>query len=109
IRSSPGLTQNEIIKRCGIQRQRAIELLHSHDGKQWHRKQGANRSWLYFPIPVVPEEFVVGSSRNRRPGASASSSRLDSNWREPLGITQVVPLLPPFTGGNGEPLEFYGT
>jgi len=109
IQSCPGLTQNEVIKRCGIQRGRAIELLHSLDGKQWHRKGGANRSQLYFPIPVVPNRTVVGYIRNRPAGGSETSARADSSWSEPLGITQVVPVLPPFTGGNREPLEFYGT
>src|SRR5437667_2175155 len=109
IHSSPGLTQNEVIKQCGIQRGRAIELLHGLDGKQWHRRKGTNRSQLYFPPQVVPNGIVVGSSRNHNAHASESSSGPDSNWREPLGITQVVPVFPPLMGGNREPLEFYGT
>ena len=88
---------------------RAIELLHGLDGKQWHRRKGTNRSQLYFPPQVVPNGIVVGSSRNHNAHASESSSGPDSNWREPLGITQVVPVFPPLMGGNREPLEFYGT
>ena len=109
IRTSPGCTQNDIIKKCGIQRKRAIELLHSHDGKQWHRQQGANRYLRYFPIQVVPQGILAGSNWNHCANGSESSSPPDTTRREPLGITQVVPVPPPFRGGNREPLEYYGT
>jgi hypothetical protein len=109
IRTSPGLTQNKVIEQCGIQRKRAIELLRSHDGKQWHQQRGANGYLSYFPIQVVPQGILVGTSGNHRAGGSKSSSQPDSHWREPLGITQVVPVLPPLRGGNREPVEYYGT
>lgn len=109
IRSSPGLTQNQIIKQCGIQRRRAIELLQLHEGRKWDRQGGANRSLLYFPIQVVPKAILVGSSRNHSAGASESSSDAGSNGREPLGITQAVPVFPPLRSGNREPLDYYGT
>ncbi len=108
IRSSPGSTQNEVIKKCGFQRRRAIELLHRHDGRQWCLQKGANRSLRYFPKQVVPTGNLVGSARNPHAGAPESSSYVDSNRREPLGITQVVPVLPPFRGGNREPLACDG-
>lgn len=107
IRSSPGLTQNEIIKQCGIQRSHAIDLLHQHDGAQWRVQGGANRSLLYFPIQVVPKAILVGSSRNHRVSASKGSSDADSNRQEPVGITKAVPVLPPFRGGNREQLATY--
>jgi hypothetical protein len=109
IRTSPGCTQNDIIKKCGIQRKRAIELLHSHDGKQWHRQQGANRYLRYFPIQVVPKGILAGSNWNHCANGSESSFPPDTTRREPLGITQVVPVPPPFKGGNRELLEYYGT
>ena len=109
IRSSPGLTQNAVIRQCGIQRGRAIELLSHHDGRRWHRLKGSNRSLLYYPISVVPRGLAVGSSRNHLRSGSEDSFLADSNGREPLGITQAVPVFPPFRGGNREPLEYYGT
>ncbi len=109
IRSSPGLTQNEVIKQAGIQRRRAIELLQGHDGSQWQRQKGSGRSLRYFPVQVVPKQNLVESSRNHQTGVSESSSHADSKRREPLGITQAVLALPPFRGGNLEPLEYYGT
>ncbi len=108
IRSSPGLSQNQVIRSCGIQRSRAIELLQLHEGGKWRRLEGANRSLLYLPIKVVPEGILVGSGRNHRGGGSESSSYADSNRREPLGVTQVVPVLPPIRGGNREPLASDG-
>jgi len=108
IRSSPGLTQNQIIKQCGIQRCRAIELLRLHEGRKWDRQVGANRSLFYFPIQVVPKAILVGSSRNHHASASESSSDASSNRREPLSITHVVPVLPPLEGGNREPLACDG-
>jgi hypothetical protein len=109
IRSSPGLTQNEIIEQAGIQRRRAIELLRRYEASKWNRQKGANRSLRYFPIQVVPEEIGVDPSRNHQTGGSESSSRIDSKRREPLGIAQVVLVLPPFRGGNREQLVHYGT
>jgi hypothetical protein len=109
IRTSPGSTQNQVIKLCGIQRRRAIELLKLHEGGQWRRQGGPNHSLLYFPIQVVPKTILVGSTGNHQAGGSESSSQTDSNRREPVGLTQVVPVLPPFMGGNREPCEYYGT
>src|ERR1039457_3514081 len=75
----------------------------------WRHQEGANRSRRYFPIQVVPQEIGVDSRRNHQAGVSESSSHIDSKRREPLGITHVVPVLPPFRGGNREPLVYYGT
>jgi hypothetical protein len=109
IRSSPGLTQNHVIKQCGFQRRRAIDLLHQHDGRQWRTQDGANRSLLYFPIQVIPKAAPVVSGRNHPKGGSESNSYPDSNRHESLGTSQVFPVFPPFRGGNREPLEYYGT
>lgn len=108
IRSTPGLTQNKIIQKAGIQCSRAIELLHRHDGSQWCCQKGTNRSNRYFPTQVVPKAIVVESSRNHHAGVSESSSPAYSKGREPLGITQVVPVLPPFRGGDREQLAYHG-
>lgn len=108
IRSSPGLTQNEVIKQGRIQRSRVIELLRRYDSIHWCRQKGANRSMLYFPIEVVPKGIPLGSTRNHREGRSQGSSCVDSDWQEPLGITQAVPVLPPFRGGNREELGYHG-
>jgi hypothetical protein len=60
ILTSPGLTQNEIVGQCGIQRSRAIGLLRRYDGTRWCRKNGTNRSQCYFPIHVVQPEPLFG-------------------------------------------------
>jgi hypothetical protein len=108
IRSSPGLTQNDVIKQCGMKRHRAIELLRQHEGKLWHRKDGANRSLRYYPIQVDPNDARRDAIRNQLHGGSNMGFSVDSIRREPLGITQVVPVLPPFMGGNPEQLAYHG-
>jgi archaellum biogenesis ATPase FlaH len=109
IQFSPGLTQNELIKRCGIQRQRAIDLLRCHDGSRWQKLKGTNRSLQYFPVHVVSNDVLLESGQNHHVGTSEGSSHADSKKREPLGITKVVPVRPPLRGGNRESLEYYGT
>jgi hypothetical protein len=108
IRVSPGSTQNHVVNRCGMNRQRAIDLLQRHTGKLWGRNKGKARSWCYFPIEVVPKEDPNQSMRNRLRSGSGRGSDSDSDWLESLGITQVVPVLPPFRGGNREQLAYHG-
>jgi hypothetical protein len=108
IRTSPGLTQNDVVKRSGMNRKHAIELLRSHGDSVWRRTPGANRSLSYYPIQAVPNDARHESIRNQSHGGSYSSLTADSSWREPVGITKVVPVLPPFRGGNREQLTYHG-
>jgi len=108
IRSSPGLTQNDVVKRSGMNRGRAMELLRSHNGSVWHRTPGTNRSLCYQPIQAVPNDARRESIRNQSHGGSDRRFTTDSSWRKPLGITQVVPVLPPFRGGNLEQVAYHG-
>ena len=62
IRDSPGLSQNEVVKRAGIKRERAIGLLKRNEGSLWCSQEGANRSKSYFPIQMVPKAVLSGSS-----------------------------------------------
>lgn len=62
IRDSPGLSQNEVVKRAGIKRERAIGLLKRNEGSLWRSQEGANRSKSYFPIQMVPKAVLSGSS-----------------------------------------------
>ena len=108
IRVSPGSTQNQVINRCGMNRQSAIDLLQCHTGKLWQRKKGKGRSLCYFPIEVVPKEDPSQSMRNRLWPGSGRSSNSDSDLLESVGIAQVVPVFPPFSGGNREQLAYHG-
>ena len=62
IRDSPGLSQNEVVRRVGMKRDRAIELLRQNEGGLWRSQAGANRSRCYFPILMVPKKVPVGPS-----------------------------------------------
>jgi hypothetical protein len=108
IRVSPGSTQNYVVKGCGMNRHSAIDLLQRHTGKLWERRRGKGSSWCYFPIEVVPKEDPNQSTRNRLRSGSGRGSDSDSDCLEPLGIAQVVPVLPPFRGGNRERLAYHG-
>jgi AAA domain/DnaB-like helicase N terminal domain len=108
IRDSPGLSQNEVVKRVGMKRERAIELLRRNEGCLWRTQQGANRSKCYYPIQMVPKAVPSGSIRNHLRSSSEDSSMTGSGRREPLGITEVVPGFPPSRGGNREQLEYHG-
>jgi hypothetical protein len=108
VQVSPGLTQNEVVKRAGMNRQHAIELLRQHEGNLWNRQDGANPSRCYFPIQVVPTGATRQFVGNHLRGGSAGNSTRDSSWLEPLGITHVVPGIPPFRGGNLQELVYHG-
>jgi hypothetical protein len=108
IRASPGLTQNEVVRRVGMNRQRAIELLRRNEGRPWRSQEGANRSRCYSPIQMVPKEVPSGSIRNHLRGGSEGGSIAGSGRREPLSITEVVPGFPPSRGGNRGQLEYHG-
>ncbi|MGC1647903.1 MAG: AAA family ATPase [Candidatus Sulfotelmatobacter sp.] len=108
IRDSPGLSQNEVVKRFGMNRKHAIELLRRNEGTLWRIQEGAKRSKCYYPIQMVPKAVPSGSIRNHLRSSSKDSSMTGSGRREPLGITHAVPVLPPFRGGNREELAYYG-
>jgi hypothetical protein len=108
IRDSPGLSQNEVVRRVGMKRDRAIELLRQNEGGLWRSQAGANRSRCYFPILMVPKKVPSGSVRNQLRSGFEESSSTGSGRREPLGITEVVPGSPPLRGGNREQREYHG-
>ncbi len=108
IRASPGLTQNEVVKRVGMKRQHAIDLLRRNEGSLWRSQEGPNRSRCYFPIQMVPKAVPSESMRNHLRRGSGGSSMTGSGRREPLGITEVVPGFPPSRGGNLEQSEYCG-
>ena len=105
IGASPGLTQNSVVSNAEMQRQRAIQLLHQHDGSFWRSEQGPNRSRRYSP---VLNRVLQLSDQNRSFRHSRSGSHTDSHWQEPTGTIGVVPVLPPFMGADREPQRYYG-
>jgi hypothetical protein len=108
IRDSPGLSQNEVVKRFGMNRLHTINLLRRNEGILWRSQQGANRSKCYYPSQMVPKAVPSGSIGNNLRSSSEGGSMTSSGRREPLDITGVVLGFPPSRGGNREQLEYYG-
>src|SRR4030095_13187213 len=55
IREFPGSTQNALITKSGMKKQRVVQLLKEGIGKHWQRELGPNKSMLFFSIPVGPK------------------------------------------------------
>jgi hypothetical protein len=103
IASMPGLSQNEITRRAGIQRQRVSQILREHEGRLW-RSERNGRELNYFLVGV--DRFPSSSTgRNHFSDDSESGSNPDSHCWETLGTSSLVPGSPPLKGGDRESLD----
>ena len=101
IAASPGCTQNEIVGKSGLQRQRVIDVLGKYAGSRWRSERGRNRAKLYFPVvpAVVPGIFAGTTSGTTQ----CSGSDVDSDCMEPHRTTPVVPSIPTPIGWDTGP------
>jgi archaellum biogenesis ATPase FlaH len=102
----PGCTQNEIVEKSGLRRQRVIDLLHKYADSRWRSESGPRRAKLYFPlIPCTVSDLIAENS----PGTSpVNGSVIDSHCQEPVGTGPLVSSIPTPMGWDTEPDERKG-
>jgi hypothetical protein len=81
IAGEPGMSQNRLIEKLGMRRQRATELLHDNMGKLWRiESMGGKR--CYYPLATGSQ---TGSREKQAGTGPLSGSHPDSQRAEPPG------------------------
>jgi hypothetical protein len=105
VREHPGLTQNEIIKRCGLRRVDVVDLLRTKHGKLWTTEPGPRQAILYRPLNGSHDWFPTNAGNQFPepvPGTNPSGSAIGSNCAEPVEPIPVVPRISTPKGGIRE-------
>ncbi|MBI3485259.1 MAG: AAA family ATPase, partial [Acidobacteria bacterium] len=55
ILAEPGLSQGQLLKRCGIRERRAVVILKEYEGKLWRVAIGSHRARCYYPLSESKE------------------------------------------------------